>query len=134
MPETRELTYEGGGLEVHLVIGAATVLAGMKRALLQGRVAAYLDEHEPEEGIEATARNLLARFLYPDLLASLVQAEGLDADMDVETFLALPEQLTDAWQNLAYELNLHWYPFRREPEDVAEKNAPVPSSASASSS
>lgn len=134
MLETRELTYEGGGLAVKLVVGAATVLAGMKRALLQGRVTAYLDEHTPEEGIDATARSLLVRFLYPDLLASLVHAAGLDVEMDVETFLALPEQLTDTWQNLVYELNPHWYPFQRSDEAEAEKNAPAPNSASASSS
>jgi hypothetical protein len=133
MPEQRELTYEGGGLNVKIVVGAATVLAGMKRALLQGRAQAYNDQQAGEEGLEATARVLLARFLYPDLLAGLVSAEGLNPEMDVAEFMALPEAFTDAWQNLTYELNPHWYPFERDTAE-AEKNAAPPRSDSASDS
>ena len=134
MPEQRELTYKGGGLNVTLVIGAATVLAGMKRALLQGRAQAYSEQADDGKGIDSTARVILARFLYPDLLASVVEAAGLDLNMSVQEFLTLPEALTDAWQNLVYELNPHWYPFRRTDEDEAEKNAASPRSDSASDS
>ncbi len=139
MLETHELTYEGNELTVRLVLGKATVLVGMKRALLQGRANAYLDtlpKTNDVAGLDAAARQLLVRLLYPDLLACVVSAEGVDADMDVETFLALPEQLTDAWQNLVYELNPHWYPFARPADEteVAEKNVPAPNSASASDS
>lgn len=139
MLETRELTYAGGGLKVRLELGQATVLAGMKRALLQGRANAYLDTLDATDAaaaLDVAAQHLLVRLLYPDLLACVVSAEGLDAEMDVETFLALPEPLTDAWQNLAYELNPHWYPFARPADETeaAEKNAPAPNSASASDS
>ena len=136
MSDNRELTYEGGGLKVRLVLGAATVLAGMKRALLQGRAQAYSDLVGAESGaggsVEATARTLLARFLYPDLLACVVEAEGLNVEMSVAEFLVLPEALTDAWQNLVYALNPHWYPFQRP--DEAEKNAATPRSDSAADS
>jgi len=132
MPEQRELTYEGGGLKVRIVVGAATVLAGMKRALLQGRAQAY-SEQADADGVDGTARVLLARFLYPDLLASLVEAEGLDAGMEVAAFMDLPEPFTDAWQNLVYELNPHWYPFERNTAE-AEKNAEPPRSDSGSDS
>jgi len=64
-----------------------------------------------------------------------MHTEGLDADMSVEAFLDLPEQLTDAWQNLVYELNPHWYPFRKPDAGAeAEKNAAAPNSVSSASS
>ena len=134
MPDQRELTYEGGGLTVRLVLGAATVLTGMTRALLQGRAQAYSDQVSAEdgEGLANTARVILARFLYPDLLACVVRAEGLSLEMSVAEFMELPEALTDAWQNLTYELNPHWYPFPRP--DEAEKNAAPPRSDSGSDS
>ena len=138
MPETREIVYEDETSVVHLVVRAATALDGMQRALLQGRAAAYiaaLDDEDTGE-IAGTARRLLANFLYPDLLAVVTGADGLDVEMDVATFLDLPEGLTDAWQNAVYELNPHWYPFRREDEDETEADEKkVPDkSASASSS
>ena len=86
MPELHELTYEGNDLTVRLMLGQATVLAGMKRALLQGRANAYLDtltETNNVAGLDVAARQLLVRLLYPDLLACVVSAEGVDADMDV---------------------------------------------------
>jgi len=136
MLKTRELTYEGGGLKVRLVLSEATVLMGMRRALLQGRAGAYLDTLPKEDGIDTTARTLLVRLLYPDLLAVVIEAEGLSPELSVAEFLELPEQLTDAWQNLVYEeLNPHWYPFRRPGEDeAAEKNAAAPASGKSGSS
>lgn len=136
MPDRRELTYEGGGLTVKLTLRAATVLDGMRRALLQGRAASYLDAQPENEanGLDMTARGLLVRILYPDLLACVVTASGIDQDMQPGEFLDLPEPFTDAWQNLVYELNPHWYPFRRESEAETEKNAVLPRSPSASDS
>jgi len=45
----------------------------------------------------------------------VAEVEGLDAEMPVADFLALPQALTDAWQNVVYELNPHWYPFTPSP-------------------
>jgi len=133
VPETRTLTYQDEALDVTLELGAATTLAGVRRALLQGRALAYLDEGAAEAGLAATARRIVVQYLYPDLLAAVVEAEGLDPEMPVADFLALPEALTDLWQNLVYDLNPHWYPFRRpdEPEDEAEKKGVTPASDSA---
>ena len=83
---TREIVYQDEALTVHLVVRAATALDGMQRALFQGKAAAYiaaLDDEDTGE-INSTARRLLANFLYPDLLAAVVEAEGLDVEMDVE--------------------------------------------------
>lgn len=140
---TRELAYEDESRTVRLIIGEATALAGMKRALLTGRAQSYLDsltgampnaeaEEEVEENVEdgvafdsiaIAACTLLVRYLYPDLLAAVVEAEGLDVDMDVEAFLSLPQALTDAWQNLVYELCPAWYPFHRKDKKDADDDA-----------
>ncbi|HNT74400.1 MAG TPA: hypothetical protein PKH77_05205 [Anaerolineae bacterium] len=145
MPETRRLSYQDAELDVTLELGAATTLAGVKRAMFQGRALAYLDEGIPPAGearavssLEVAARRIVVQYLYPDLLAAVVAAEGLDPEMSVADFLALPEALTDPWQNLVYDLNPHWYPFQR-PEDKpdqesSEKKGVTPSSDSANAS
>ena len=132
MLKTQELIYQDEELTVRLVLGAASVLAGMKRAILSGRATAFLESQESQAAgtasVAATARNLIAQTLYPDCLAAIVEAEGLDAEMDVAAFLQLPEELTDTWQNAVYDLNPHWYPFRRNAEDeeqADEKKAPL---------
>lgn len=136
MPETREIAYQDADLRVQLVVGAASVLAGMKRALLIGRAEAYLKEVSPSstgQAVAAAARTLIARTLYPDCLAAVVTAEGLDVEMDVAAFLQLPEGLTDAWQNAVYALNPHWYPFRREADEDKADEKKAPDSANSAS-
>ncbi len=115
---TKTLTYQDDGLNVTLVLGAATALSGIKRAMLQGRAAAHLDEipDAAERALEVAALRIVVQYLYPDLLAAVVGAEGLDPEMAVSDFLALPQALTDAWQNQVYALNPHWYPFKKEGE------------------
>jgi len=145
---TREVTYrdEENGLDVRIVVRTATAMDGMVRALLQNRAEEYIQSLTTLDGVpriegaddEATddapaevapvsvrivAARMMARFLYSDLLAVVVEAEGIDTEMDVETFMLLPEQLTDVWQNVVYELNPHWYPFVRPEEPKPEDDA-----------
>jgi len=122
----RELTYQDDQHDVVLVIEEATALSAMKRAIYQGRAQAHIEALEArvsEEGasfaggtVGIQAQNIVAGVLYPDCLAAVAEAQGLDPDMDVPTFLSLPQGLTDAWQNLVYELNPHWYPFHSDAE------------------
>lgn len=129
---TKTLTYQDNGLNVRLTLGSATTLSGVKRALLQGRALAYLDNNQgnQEHALEAAALRVVAQYLYPDMLAAVVEAEGLNPEMDVVEFLTLPQELTDAWQNLVYSLNPHWYPFKKEetPDAEAEKKDDSPTS------
>lgn len=130
---TQTLAFQSDGLDVRLVLGPATTLAGIKRAMLQGRAMAYLESHPaaPERSLEAAARRIAVHYLYPDLLAAVVEAEGLDPEMEVAEFLALPQALTDAWQNQVYALNPHWYPFKTEEADAeAEKKDGGPANSS----
>lgn len=136
---TKTLTYQDDGLNVTLVLGAATALSGIKRAMLQGRAAAHLDEIPvaAERALEVTALRIVVQYLYPDLLAAVVAAEGLDPEMGVSDFLALPQALTDAWQNQVYALNPHWYPFKKEDgesDPEAEKKDGSPTSSASDSS
>lgn len=135
---TRTLTYQDEAHAIALTLGPDTVLAGVKRALLQGRAVAYI-EALPADGattVDQAAQRLIAQYIYPDLLACVVAAEGLDPEMGVADFLALPQGLTDAWQNLAYELIPQWYPFQTADAEApaeAEKKGVTPSADSASS-
>ena len=156
MLPTRELTYQDDALDVRLVISAPTVLTAMKRSVYYGRALAYLDaldqanaEAAEEEAatpqlvnnaVEIAAQRLVAQYIYPDVLAASVEAEGLNLDMPVSDFLALPEALTDAWQKVVYELCPDWWPFttplQAEAEDVAseaeKKGVPLKSDSASS--
>lgn len=134
---TKTLTYQAEGHDVQLVLGSATTLSGIKRAMLQGRALAYLDGNPmPERALEAAALRIAVQYLYPDLLAAVVEAKGVNPEMAVAEFLALPQALTDAWQNQVYALNPHWYPFKQneaDPEAEKKDGAPVSSDSDSSS-
>lgn len=135
-------------VDIKLVVSEATVFVGMRRAVLQGRAESWValrreaivgdevDEvDEVDEADEADindvrpgfldlmAGSLAARILYPDLVACVTEAEGLSPDtLSVDGFLALPEQLTQAWETAVYELNPHWLPGGQGlPDEAAEK-------------
>lgn len=129
--KTKTLSFKDDQVDIDLVITEATAVTSMKRAILAGRAQAYVEQMETriaEEGADAVgglvtaeAQSLLARILYPDLLAAVTEASGLDPDLPVADFMSLPQKLTDAWQNLVYELNPHWYSFRRQADESEEE-------------
>ncbi|NBD34401.1 MAG: hypothetical protein GVY30_00195 [Chloroflexi bacterium] len=149
MPRRKELSFSDDQINVDLVIVEATAMTAMKRAVYAGRAEAYvkalnttIEEDGPAAAgglVAVQAKIMLVRIFYPDLLASAQEITGLDPDMKVEEFLDLPQALTDAWQNLTYELNPHWNPFRGEEDETEDEqkkdeseNAESSSEASAS--
>lgn len=126
--KTRTVEYQDGELDVRIVVQEADGLAGMRRSVLRSAGNAYLDslqDGEDQEGklsaLEVTSRRLMAFLLYPDLLGSAKEIEGLDPDIDVEGFFALPERLVNAWQAATYALNPHWLQIEPEDEEEAEE-------------
>lgn len=144
----RDGDEEGEATIIRLIVGQATVLMGMKRAVLQGSaeswvasrrakvltdIAAQDDDsadddptagngHSPEI-LTLMAGSLAARILYPDLIACVVEADGLDVEaLTVDAFLELPDRLINAWDAVVYELNPHWLPGPRA-ETGEEANA-----------
>lgn len=84
-------------------------------------------------GMTFLADAIGARMLYPDLVSSVIEHEGFIRgqpfdleNMSVVDFLALPQPLTDSWQDAVYELNPQWSPTpsadeKSEGEKAAEK-------------
>ncbi|MBN1261088.1 MAG: hypothetical protein JXB35_10445 [Anaerolineae bacterium] len=111
---TRVVEYQDSKLKVRLVVQEANALIGMRRALLRGGAEGYLKiqeaqiEGERPKSVKLAALRLVARMQYPDLLAATVEAEGVDPEMEIESFLDLPDRLVIAWENAVYELNPHW--------------------------
>jgi hypothetical protein len=70
--------------------------------------------------VEETARWLVARVVYPDLLAAAVDADGLNLDMGIDEFIGLPAGLRAAWEDAVYGLNPQWLP---EPAPATEQEA-----------
>jgi len=133
--QTRTVAYESGETKIVLEVREATALTGMKRALLRGRADAYLQALSGESDEESSAENnsaldvmaatLMARVVYPDLVACVVSAEGLDvATLDIAGFCDLPDSLVDAWEAAVYDLNPHWLPRSDEEETEGEKKEP----------
>lgn len=132
----RTLEYVDKGYDVKLVVTEATVLSGMKRAVLAGFGLSYLKAHGYGFGddggkkgvsyVELSAQRVIAQSVYPDLLAVTKEAVGLDLDMSVEEFMELPDGLTGVWSDLVYELNPLWLP-RAEEETEAVKKGDKPS-------
>jgi hypothetical protein len=111
MPTVR---YRKAGLNVTLEIGAATALMGMERSVLMAE--AQKAENEPR------ALQILHRAVYPDLVACVLEADGLDWPLGFEAFAQLPDELVARWERACYQANPHWAPGYQL-EDDAEKKA-----------
>lgn len=121
MVKTVEITGTLEDSPVRIVVQAATVLTGMKRSILINRARDELDGREIGDSVGDVATLLVSRFTYPDMLASTVEAEGLDMDgLSLADFLALPEELVDAWMVAVYDLCPHWAPGFVADEAAAE--------------
>lgn len=126
-------THKGKPLNVSLRCIPATALVGMKRAIyIQNAQTWYRakmtpngsdgEAHNIPTGVEATALLLLSRTSYPDLLSCAVDVEGLDLEaLTLDEFIALPDALIGAWEDVAYRINPHWLPTGDEGESQEER-------------
>ncbi len=139
--QRRSVVYESGDVKIDLVVSEASALTGMRRALLRGRASAYLnslngaggEESEDDKpslsALDLSAITLMARVVYPDLVAAAVEADGIDLEMSIDDFCGLPDSLVDAWEVAVYQLNPHWLPSQpeNEVEEEEEKKKGAPS-------
>ncbi len=138
---TRRVTITGeiDGAAVRLVLQAATVLSGMRRAILAERVSEQLAKIDMEKQIGAVATLLVGRFTYPDLIAAVVESEGMDVDsLSLDEFLNLPQEFVDNWLVAVYDLCPHWSPKQAaatvDAAEAEKKDAASSSSGSGSGS
>ena len=135
MPKTKIITGEIDGQAVSVTVQAATVLSGMRRAILADRVASELAELNVADNLGDVATLLVGRFTYPDLVGAVAAAEGLDVEgMTLADFLELPQAFADAWLVAVYELCPHWSPSQATMDTTEKKDAEKISGKSASNS
>ena len=103
--------------DITITVGAASILMGMQRSIAKGEAF-----RASKEGKIEPARRVLAIVTYPDLVASVVEADGIPWPLEFEDFLELPEVLVTKWEEATYRLNPHWLPgYDEEAEEEAEK-------------
>ena len=95
---TKTVEHEG----VQITVTEANVLIGVKRGRLKGE-----GLRAEEEDLD---REIIRLYVYPDLIAATVKAEGIEWPLDFEGFLALPDGLAAKWESAVYDLNPHWLP------------------------
>ena len=108
-------TVEDG--DITITVGVASILMGMQRSIAKGEAyrASQVGEVDP-------AQRILAIVTYPDLVASVVEVNGIPWPLAFEDFLELPEVLVTRWEEAAYRLNPHWLPgYDKEAVEEAEK-------------
>lgn len=125
------VVYKDDDYDVEITIRQATVLDGMKRAILEMEASM-----EPLDLVEEKYAGYL-RFMtseaYPCCMASVEKFENgedatkkLSKDMSFEDFANLPDALFQRWQKVAYELNAHWV-YKSSGSKEGEESEPTDS-------
>lgn len=111
--KTLELTI--GDVTARLEIREATTLMGMRRGQLMD------DAKDDSDPLIWFAR----RFMYPNCLACSDGEIGGKPmnELTFDEYLALPDQVTEAWLAAVYEVNPHWQPRLPEPEEREKKRS-----------
>lgn len=139
--------YAEKPLQVELECAPANALTGMKRALLTRNGGAWFrakmapngasgDDADDDAmmvpaGLEVEALLFLARVTYPDLVAGVKVATGLDLDtFTLDEFIEIPEPLLAAWEEITYRANPHWLAQDdvNDDADTQEKKEQAPDS------
>jgi len=101
--------------DIAITVGVASILMGMQRSIAKGEAFRACKEGEVEP-----ARRILAIVTYPDLIASVVEVDGIPWPLAFEQFLELPEILVTTWEEATYRLNPHWLPGHDDEEAAGE--------------
>lgn len=112
---SKSVTIDIAGISARIDVCPATTLMGMRRGQIAARA-----RHE-----EDPLRWYAARFMYADCLAcSTGEIDGKPVcDLTFDEFLALPDQITEAWLEAVYQVNPHWLPKLPEQDEQQEKKA-----------
>jgi len=119
-----KVAYRDDGYDVVISVRRATVLDGMRKAILdveaQSEIMGVTSESAPTE-VDAVPEKWSGylRFMvseaYPCCIAAIEKIENaedakkvLSKDMTFNEFAALPDALFQQWQKAVYELNPHW--------------------------
>ena len=110
--------------EIVITVARATNLMAMKRGVLQFQGSQAAQGNNPDGkplSLEDEALNILGHLTYPDLVACTVEATGIPWPITLHEFALLPEELANAWETAAYEVNPQWNPSRMVQDRVEQE-------------
>jgi len=127
------ISYKDDSYDVEITIRQATVLDGMKRAILEIEATAESLELDLVEEKHVGYLRFMISEVYPSCLASVESIENgedakkkLSKDMSFDEFASLPDALFQQWQKVVYKLNPHWV-YRRVETKEGEEQEPTDS-------
>lgn len=121
-PKPEVFKYSEDGLDVTLKIARANGESGTYRTLLMEQAKEQEAGNEPGTDLRKLGNYLTHLFVYPALIAAVVDAQGFGSwPLSFEDYLQLPEGFLMAWENKVWELNPHWRP--RPPEEEKQSEA-----------
>ena len=120
--ETETFTYtDRKGNAITLTLTEADVERGTQRFTINAQMKKVVEDaqaaghpYSPEAAYDLT-------LIFPNLVASVTKAEGLNWPPTADEFLRMPEQLWDKWSTVARRLNPHWFPEARLAPTVEEE-------------
>ena len=125
------VVYEDDNYDVEITVRQATVLDGMRRAILE--IEASAESLVVVEEKHAGYLRFMISEVYPSCMASIESIENgedakkkLSKEMSFDEFASLPDALFQQWQKVVYELNLHWV-YRRPETKQGEEKEPTDS-------
>lgn len=120
------VVYKDDNYDVGITVRQATVLDGMRRAILE--IEAATESLNLVEERYAGYLRFMTSEVYPSCMASIEEIENgedakkkLSKDMSFSEFADLPDALFQQWQKVVYELNPHWVYRRPETPEGEEK-------------
>jgi len=128
---SEKVSYRDDNYDVVVTVRQATVLDGMRRAILE--IEASAESLVVVEEKHAGYLRFMISEVYPSCMASIESIENgedakkkLSKEMSFDEFASLPDALFQQWQKVVYELNLHWV-YRRPETKQGEEKEPTDS-------
>ena len=128
---SEKVTYTDDNYDVVISVRQATVLDGMRRAILD--IEASAESLDLVEEKHAGYLRFMVSEVYPSCMASIESIENgedaekkLSKEMSFDDFASLPDALFQQWQKVVYDLNPHWV-YRRPETKQGEEKEPTDS-------
>ena len=132
------IEYRDDEFKATITVVSATVLTGIKHDMTINEMFTKLGQAnadmQPDEMAERVAKITVWPACYcASQEINIEHKSGKKVawkpyKLNDETFMQLPEQLTNEWLKLVFKLNPHWNPNELPDEEEEEKKAPKPSS------